>query len=146
MPGKTPVTFALSMCSVQISSFNMTGFAPGDALTIEFPNDDFDKEDSSDGLVTFIMKHQSTADGVIRLGQGNALIAIMRQLHEASLAVGGLTYQFSCINLKSPDEMAVGKLMFKKRLPIKWGDAIQHAEIPFFLVVEKIAGGTITPS
>lgn len=142
----TPVTFALSKCSVQFSTFTVRGFAPGDALTIEFPNDDVDKEDSSDGLVTFILKHQSTADGVIRLGQGNPLIAIMRQLHEASLAAGGITYPFSCINLKSPDELCVGKAMLKKRIPLKWGDGIQHAEVPFFLVVEKLSGGTITPT
>lgn len=146
MVGKTAVTFALGQCSVQVSSYTVTGFASGDALTVEFPNDDFEKEDSSDGLVTFVQKHNSTADGMIRLGQGNPLITIMRQLHEASLFAGGITYQFTAINLKSPDEMVIGRLMFKKRIPIKWGDTVQHAEIPFFLVVEKIAGGTILPS
>jgi len=146
MTGKTTVTFDLEQCSIIVASIPMSGFAPGDGLTIEFPNDDFDKEDSSDGLVTFVRKHNHTADGQLRLGQGNPLIATLRQLHEASLAAGGLTYPFLCRNLKSLDEQVVGKLLFKKRIPLKWGDGMQHAEIPFFLVVEKIEGGTYIPS
>jgi hypothetical protein len=124
----------------------VSGFAEGDALTVEFPNDDFEMQNSSDGQVIYIQKHNDVADGMIRLGQGNPLTDLMRQLHEASLAAGGLSYDFSAINLKSPTELVQGKMVFKKRVPVKWADTAQPAEIPFFLTVSVISGGNILPT
>jgi hypothetical protein len=124
----------------------MSGFAEGDALTVEYSNDDFEVQNSSDGEAIFVQKHNSVADGMLRLGQGNLLIPLLRQLHEASLTAGGLTYAFSAVNLKSPDELVRGNLIFKKRIPIKWADTASPAEIPFFLQVSLISGGSITPT
>lgn len=147
MPGKTARTFSLQFCSITVSTLPaLSGFAEGDALTVEYPNDDFEKQESSDGQVIWVQKHNSTADGMIRLGQGNSLISLLRQLHQASVDAGGITYQFSAKNLKSPDELVTGNLMFKKHIPIKWGDTAQPAEIPFDLLVTAIAGGDITPT
>ena len=147
MPGKTVRTFSLQFCPVNISTLPaLTGFAEGDALTLEFPNDDWEVQESSDGEVIFIQKHNSTMDGMIRLGQGNSLISLMRQLHQASLDAGGISYQFSAKSLKSPDEAITGRLMFKKHAPFKWGDTAQPAEFPFSLVVTMLAGGDITPT
>ena len=141
-----PVTFSLKHCSINVDSLTMSGFAEGDALTLEFPNDDFEKQESSDGNVIFVQKHNSVLDGMLRLGQGIPLIPLLRQLHENSLAAGGLHYSFSAVNLKSDDEICKGLLLFKKRAPIKWGDAGQPVEFPFFLTVTAMAGGTITPT
>lgn len=145
MPPQTR-TFSLQFCSVNVATLPaLSGFAEGDALTVEFPNDDFEVQQSSDGEAIGVQKHNTMADGMLRLGMGSPLITLLRQLHEASLAAGGLTYPFSAINLKSPDEIVTGDLLFKKRIPIKWGDTAQPAEIPFFLNVTKIAGGTLLP-
>lgn len=141
-----PVTFSLQFCSINIDTLTMSGMAEGDALTLEFPNDDFEKQESSDGNVIFVQKHNSTLDGMLRLGQGVPLISLLRQLHEASLLAGGLTYQFSAVNLKSADEIVKGALLFKKRPPIKWGDTGQPVEFPFFLAVTVMAGGVIIPT
>jgi hypothetical protein len=147
MPGKTVRTFSLQFCSITVSTLPaLTGFAEGDALTLEYPNDDFEAQESSDGEVIWVQKHNSNMDGMIRLGQGNSLISLLRQLHQASLDAGGLSYQFSATNLKSPDESVTGLLVFKKHIPIKWGDTAQPAEVPFGLTVTSIAGGAITPS
>lgn len=138
------LSFALSQCSVSVSSYTVSGFAKGDALTVEFPNDDFEIETGSDGYHTLIEKYGGDlADGMMRLQQGNPLIAAFRTLHEASRTAGGVAYQFRAVNKKSPDEKVVGKLVFKKRTPIKWADTAQPAEIPFFLIVESIQGGTL---
>jgi hypothetical protein len=146
MPGVRPVTFSLQFCSINVDSLTLSGFAEGDALTLEFPNDDFEKQESSDGEVIFVQKHNSTLDGMLRLGQGVPGVSQLRQLHELSLAAGGVTYQFSAVNLKSADEICTGSLLFKKRAPIKWGDTGQPVEFPFFLTVTQIAGGTIIPT
>ncbi len=142
----TPVTFSLQFVSINISSFTLSGFAEGDAMTLEYPNDDFEMQASSDGLVIFIQKHNPTCDGMIRLGQGNALISPLRQLHQLSLDAGGIHYPFTAKNLKSPDEEAAGSLLFKKQPPIKWSDSAQPAEFAFFLTASRFAGGTILPT
>ncbi len=145
MPPQTR-TFSLQFCAVTVGTLPaLSGFAEGDALTVEFPNDDFEVQNSSDGEAIGVQKHNTVADLMIRLGQGNPLITQLRQLHEASLAAGGITYPFSAINLKSPDELVTGDLLFKKRIPIKWGDTAQPAEIPAFLNVTQIVGGTLLP-
>jgi hypothetical protein len=143
---KTPVTFSLQFVSITISSFVMSGFPEGDAATFVFGNDDFEKSESSDGFVIFVQKHNNTLDGMIRLQQGNPLIAQLRALHEASLAAGGLHYPFMAKNLKSPDELVRGSLLFKKRFDIKWGDSANPVEVPFFLTTDNMDGGTITPT
>jgi hypothetical protein len=121
----------------------VTGFAEGDGLTLEYPNDDFERQESSDGLVIWVQKHNTVCEGVLRLGQGIYLISLIRQLHEASLAAGGVFYPFSYKNLKSPDEYAAGQMIFKKRIPIKASDSAQPAEIPFDLQASVFAGGTL---
>ena len=146
MPGVRPVTFSLQFCSINIASVPISGFAEGDALTLEYPNDDFEKQESADGNVIYIQKHNNTLDGMLRLGQGVPHIGLLRQLHEASLTAGGINYDFSAVNLKSTDELCKGKLLFKKRPPIKWGDTGQPVEFPFFLAATVITGGTIIPT
>lgn len=146
MAGVRPVTFSLQYCSINIDSLTMSGMAEGDALTLEYPNDDFEKQESSDGNVIYIQKHNSVLDGMLRLGQGVPLIGLLRNLHEASLLAGGLNYSFSAVNLKSNDEICKGSLLFKKRPPIKWGDTGQPVEFPFFLAATVMAGGTIIPT
>jgi len=141
---KQLLSFALSKCAITISSYTVSGFAKGDALTVEFTNDDFMVEAGSDGLYTLIEQvGGDLADGMIRLQQGNTLISVMRSLHKASLAAGGVAYQFRADNTKSPDEFITGKLIFKKKFPYKWGDSAQPMEIPFFLIVEQEQGGTL---
>ncbi len=139
----TPVSFSLDFCSVNFSNVTMSGFAEGDGMVLEFPDDDFEFQHSSDGLIIAIKKHNVACDGMIRLGQGNLLITVMRQLHEASLAAGGIWYPFFAKNLKSPDEVAAGSAMLTKRIPFKWSDTAQPAEIPFKLAVTQFAGGTL---
>ncbi len=140
-------TFSLQFCSVTLGTLPaMSGFAEGDALTVEYPNDDFEPQQGSDGEVIWVQKHNSVADTVLRLAQGNPLISLIRQLHEASLLAGGVTYQFSAINLKSPDEFVKGQAMIKKRPPVKWSDTGQPVEIMIGLNVSAMAGGTITPT
>jgi hypothetical protein len=146
MPNTTR-TFSLQFCSVTLGTLPaVSGFAEGDAMTVEFPNDDFEVQNSSDGESIFVQKHNQVADGMIRLGQGNPLIDLIRALHEASLVAGGLSYDFSAINLKSPTELVKGKMVFKKRIPVKWADTAQPAEIPFYINVSAIAGGNILPT
>ena len=141
-----PVTFSMQFVSVSISSLTMSGFAEGEGVSLDFPSDDFDLQAGSDGFAIFVQKHNPVLDGTIRLTQGNPLIAQIRLLHEASLAAGGVTYPFTAINLKSPDEVCTGALLFKKRIPIKWADSAQPAEIPFFLTVSSMTGGTLIPT
>lgn len=146
MPPITPVTFSLQFVAITISSFIMSGFPEGDAATFAYPNDDFEKSESSDGFVIFVQKHNSTLDGMLRLQQGNPRIVQMRALHEASRNAGGITYPFTALNLKSPDEIVRGSLLFKKRFDIKWGDSANPVELPFFLTADEMAGGTLTPT
>jgi hypothetical protein len=146
MPGYTPVTFSLNFCAVNLANLPaVTGFAEGDALNLEYPNDDFERQESSDGLVIWVQKHNTVVEGVLRLGQGNYLVALIRTLHEASKAAGGLLYPFSAKNLKSPDELAAGQMMIKKGPPIKWSDTAQPVEINFDLQASVFAGGTLLP-
>lgn len=147
MNAVTPVSFSLAHCAVSVSTFTMSGFADGDALKLEFPNEDFEIQYSSDGHSIAVMKHDGAkCDGVIRLGQGNMLIAMLRQLHEASLRAGGIRYPFSAVNTKSPDERAAGSLLFMGRIPILWGDTAQAAEFKFDLAVTEFTGGTLIPT
>ncbi len=141
----TTVSFALNQCSVTISTFTLTGYAAGDAVSIEFPSDDFEMEVGSDGFVTYVQKHNTTADVVIRLAQGNPLVDQLRALHETSRQAGGVTWPFNARNLKST-ESASGKLMFKKHPPIKWADSVQPIEFTASLSEVKISGGLITPT
>lgn len=142
----TPVTFSLQFVSLTISSFSLSGFPEGDALTLEYPNDDFEKHESSDGFVIFVQKHNNAVDGMFRLQQGNPLISPMRQLVKASKLAGGIHYPFLAKNLKSPDEIAQGKMLFKVQPPIRFADSAQPAEFKFFLTPKQFAGGAITPT
>jgi len=144
MAGQLPTTFSMNYVATSIASLPIvTGYAEGDGLTIEFPNDDFERQESSDGFVIWVQKHNTVAECMLRLGQGNPLIALIRTLHQASLLAGGLHYQFGAANLKSLDEVVSGSMIFKKHVPIKWSDTGQPAEIPFDLQVSNIAGGTL---
>lgn len=141
-----PVTFSLNFIAVTIGPVGpITGYAEGDAVVMEFPNDDFERQESSDGFVIWIQKHNTVLEGMLRLGQGNPVISQLRQLHEASRNAGGILYPYSAKNLKSPDEAVSGGLIFKKRAPIKWGDTAQPVEIPFDLQPTVYGGGTLLP-
>jgi len=142
-----PTTFSLNFCSVIMAGVGpIEGFAEGDALMLEFPNDDFERQESSDGYVVWVQKHNTVCEGMLRLGQGNPLIALLRQLHDASKSAGGFLYSFTAENIKSPDERAAGSIIFKKNIPIKWSDTAQPAEIPFDFQPTVFAGGTLLPA
>lgn len=139
-------TFSLNFCSVTLGTLPpFTGFAEGDAATMAYPNDDFEMQQSSDGHVIWVQKHNTVADVSIRLGQGNPLTALVRQLHVASLQAGGILYPFNAINLKSTDEIVAGQAMIKKQPEIKWADTAQPIEIMLGLSASTFAGGTILP-
>ena len=137
-------TFSMNFVATSIATIPVvTGYAEGDGLTLEFPNDDFERQESSDGDVIWVQKYNTVAEGMLRLGQGNALISLIRLLHEQSKAAGGLHSPFTAATLKRPDEVVAGKLIFKKTIGIKWADTPQAVEVPFDLKITKIEGGTI---
>lgn len=145
MPPSTRV-FSLNFCSVTLGTIPpFTGFADGDAVTMGYGNDDFEQTTSSDGHVIWVQKHNAVADVSIRLGQGNPLIAVVRQLHKASVLAGGILYPFNAVNLKSTDELVAGQAMIKKQPEIKWADSAQPIEITLGLSASTFAGGTILP-
>lgn len=141
-----PVTFSLNFISVTIGPVGpLAGYAEGDAVVMEFPNDDFERQESTDGFTIWVQKNNTVLEGMIRLGQGNPFIALLRDLHAASLAAGGIMYPFTAVNLKSTDEKVSGNLIFKKRAPIKWADTAQPVEFPFDLQPTIYGGGTLPP-
>lgn len=142
---KRSATFGLQFCSITIGSLPaLSGFAEGDAMTIVYDGDDFEKQEGSDGYVIYIRKHNSTASLMFRLQQGHYLISLLRALHQASLAVDGVMYAFQAINLKSTDEVCTGRILFKKHPDMKWGDSANPLEFTAFLQVDKIVGGSAT--
>jgi hypothetical protein len=141
-----PTTFSLNHCAIVMGGLGpFEGFAEGDALTLEQPNDDFESQESSDEHIIWVQKHASKMDGMLRLGQGNPLISAVKLLHEASRKAGGILYSFSAKNLKSTDELASGVIILKKRISLKWGDTAQPAEIPFDFLPSVYVGGTLPP-
>jgi hypothetical protein len=142
---QTSVTFSLQFCSITIGGIMLDGFPEGDAMTVAYDGDDFEAQNSSDGFVIYVQKHNNTATVTCRLQQGHAKIALLRQLHDLSVAGGGLMYSFNAVNLKSPDERIAGKFIFKKQPDIKWGDGANPVEFTGSLQPTIFAGGTITP-
>jgi len=142
---KKSATFGLQFCAINIGSLPpLSGFAEGDAMTIAYDGDDFEKQEGSDGYVIYIRKHNSVASLMFRLQQGHYLITLLRQLHEASLAADGVMYSFNATNLKSQDEVASGRILFKKHADMKWGDSANPLEFTAHLQVDKIVGGSAT--
>lgn len=144
MPPQTR-TFSLNFCALSLSSLQFSGFANGDGFTMTYPNDDFEMSQGSDGFVIWIQKHNSVVDVTLRLAQGNPLTALVRQLHVASLAAGGILYPFQYINLKSTDEIVAGQAMIKKQPDIGGGDSEKPVEIALGLTATTFAGGTYIP-
>jgi len=147
MPGpQTSVSFSLQFCSITIGSLPpMGGFPEGDALKIAFDGDDFEQQNSSDGFVVYVQKHNNTCTLTLRIQQGHYLIPLLRQLIEASRAAGGIFYPFSAINLKSTDEIVAGKLLFKKQPDLSWSDGASPVEFTASLQPTMFAGGSIIP-
>ena len=139
-------TFSLNFCSVTLGTLPaFTGFAEGDAVTMGYPNDDFEMQQSSDGHVIWVQKHNTVVDVAIRLGMGNPMTALVRQLHKANKLAGGVLYPFNAINLKSTDEIVSGQAMIKKEPEIKWADTAQPIEIALGVSASTFAGGTYVP-
>lgn len=144
MPPQTR-TFSLNFCSVTLASIPFSGFANGDGITMGYANDDFELSQGSDGFAIWIQKHNTNVDVTLRLAQGNPVTALVRQLHVASLALGGILYPFQYINLKSTDEIVAGQAMIKKHPDIKASDSEQPIEITLGLSASTFAGGTYIP-
>lgn len=144
MPNQTR-TFSLNFCSVTLASIPFSGFANGDGITMGYANDDFEWSGGSDGFGIWVQKHNSNVDVAIRLAQGNPITALVRQLHVASLAAGGILYPFQYINLKSTDEIVAGQVMIKKHPDIKASNSEQPIEIALGLSASTFAGGTYVP-
>ena len=145
MPPQTK-TFSLNFCSVTLATLPaFTGFADGDGITMGYASDDFEYTPGSDGHGIWVQKHNTKVDVSIRLAQGNPMTALVRQLHVASLALGGKLYPFSAVNLKSTDEIVAGQAMIVKQPEIKWADTASPIEISLGLSAATFAGGTILP-
>ena len=99
----------------------------------------------SDGFAIWIQKHNTNVDVTIRLAQGNPITALVRQLHVASLALGGILYPFQYQNLKSVDEIVAGQAMIKKHPEIKAADSESPIEITLGVSASTFAGGTYIP-
>lgn len=144
MPPQTR-TFSLNFCAVTLASIPFSGFANGDGITMGYANDDFELSQGSDGFAIWIQKYNTSVDVTLRLAQGNPITALVRQLHVASLAAGGILYPFQYINLKSTDEIVAGQAMIKKHPEIKAADTESPIEIMLGLSASTFAGGTYVP-
>jgi hypothetical protein len=133
-------SFDLQFLAVTLGTLTIRGWADGDALIGEFPNDDFELISGADGEVLVIRKHNSVADITLRIAQGNPLIDQVRQLHEASLQSGTLAYPFEAVNLRGTERMAGGAVI-KKRPRMAFSDSSQPVEINIGLVVSAWDGG-----
>ena len=138
-------TFSLNFCAVTLASIPFSGFANGDGITMGYANDDFELSMGSDEFGIWIQKPNSNVDVVIRLAQGNPITALVRQLHVASLALGGVLYPFQYQNLKSTDEIVAGQAMIKKHPEIKAADTESPIEIMLGVSASTFAGGTYIP-
>lgn len=144
MPPQTR-TFSVNFVAATLASIPFSGYANGDGITMAYANDDFEWSGGSDGFGIWIQKHNTNVDVTIRLAQGNPGIALVRQLHVASLAAGGILYPFQYINLKSTDEIVAGQAMIKKSPDIKAADTESPSEIMLGVSATTFAGGTIIP-
>jgi len=134
--------FDLQFCAITLSSLSLKGFAAGDAMVAEFPGDDFEFEQGSDGEILWIRKHNAVCNITIRLAQGNPQISQVAALHETSLAGGGIPYPFGAFYIKG-DEIISGSAMILNRMPIRWSDSAQPKEIKLGVGVTSWQGGTV---
>ncbi len=131
--------------SLTLGAIEFSGFADGDAVAHNFPNSDFVANSGSDGAVTLVRQHNNHSMIVARTMQGNSLNALLTQLHNASLRVGGTSYPLFFKDLKSNLTVTSAQAVIEKQPDFGFADSAKPWDWGIIVINPEIAGGAGVP-